>query len=63
MSEHDPKGKSELRRLAMGDFLCISGESPALARNPGNEASELLILAIPVFLRPDFGGGQVGVIQ
>ena len=46
LSEHDPKGKSELRPLAMGDYLCISGESPALARNPGNEASELLILAI-----------------
>ena len=48
MCEHALKGKSELCRLAIGDYLCISGDSPALARSPGNAASELIILAIPV---------------
>jgi hypothetical protein len=46
--EHASEGQGELRRLALGDYLGISGESPALARNPGDEAAELMILAIPV---------------
>jgi hypothetical protein len=51
MSEHAPKGKNELRRLATGDYLCMSGDSPALARSSGSAASELIILAIPVVVQ------------
>jgi len=51
MSELAPKGKNELRRLATGDYLCISGDSPALARSSGSAASELIILAIPVVVQ------------
>jgi hypothetical protein len=48
MLEHAPHGKSNLCRLDTGDYLCISGDSPALARNAGNAAAEMIILAIPV---------------
>jgi hypothetical protein len=42
-----PSEKNDLRPLAGGDYLCISGDFPAMARNPGVAASELIILAIP----------------
>jgi hypothetical protein len=48
MPEDALQGKGKLRRLAVGDYLCISGDSPALASSPGNMPSELIILAIPV---------------
>ncbi len=47
MPGHAPQGESEFRRFAVGDYLCISGDAPALARNPGTATSELTIFALP----------------
>jgi hypothetical protein len=36
------------RHLAVGDYLCLSGDSPVTARGTDNAASELIILSVPV---------------
>ncbi len=35
------------RRLSAGDYLCFSGDSPALARNASGATAELLVIAVP----------------
>jgi hypothetical protein len=45
--EPTPNENGVRHHLATGDYLCISGDSPAMTQNPGNVASQLIILAIP----------------
>lgn len=48
MPDDTQQEKGGSHHLAAGDYLCIPGDTPTLASNPGSAAAELIILAIPV---------------
>ena len=51
VSEHALEGKSEPRRLAAGDYLCISGDVPVLTKSRDDGTSELIVIAIAMDTR------------